>query len=59
MRTKKFLFLIFILCVGADCKKSNSTASPIIITPPPAPVTTFFAKGADVSWLTQMEASGL
>ena len=66
------IFLIFVFFVGIsssfNCKK-NSTK-----TPPPKtdtiptdtiphvdtiPVTnTFFAKGADISWVTQMESAG-
>lgn len=41
------------ILTGLTCKKSGSTTSP---TPPPS---TFFAKGADVSWLTQMESTGI
>jgi len=47
-----YSFLILIL-VMASCSK-NSGPSP---TPPPTN-TAFFAKGADISWITEMEASG-
>ncbi len=60
------LFLLSCLIFTA-CKKSGSQTG--IINPPPVdtiphsdtiPVTnTFFARGADVSWLTQMESQGL
>ncbi|MBS1752406.1 MAG: glycosyl hydrolase 53 family protein [Ferruginibacter sp.] len=38
-----------------SCSKSGTSLNP---TPPPTP-TTFFAKGADVSWLTEMENAGI
>jgi len=45
-----FLFV----CLNFCCSKSNSNAvvKPVVVTD------TTFAKGADVSWVTQMEASG-
>ena len=51
----KFITLgFFIIFTGATCKKSG--ADPV---PAPTPVpTSFFIKGADVSWLTQMENAG-
>lgn len=39
-----------------SCKKKNSTGS-VDPTPTP-PVATNFAKGADISWVTEMEAAG-
>ncbi|MES2881397.1 MAG: glycosyl hydrolase 53 family protein [Bacteroidota bacterium] len=53
-----FIFLLFFANVFFACKKNSTTnpPDPVIIDPlPPAFV---FAKGADVGWLTQMEASG-
>ena len=47
-----FIFL-FTAFVFAACKKKDSSPEP---NPPPG--NQFFAKGADVSWLTQMEAEG-
>lgn len=43
-----------------SCKKDDggTTTLPVTPTPTPAP-TTGFAKGADVSWLTEMEAGGI
>ena len=51
----KFITLgFFIIFIGATCKKSG--ADPV---PAPTPVpTSFFIKGADISWLTQMENAG-
>jgi len=55
---KSILFLIASLTVIAfQCKKENTTTN----TQPTTPLdtVTFFAKGADVSWLTQMESQGI
>lgn len=54
MKLKTIPFLLLMIFAGLTCKKSNST-NPV---PNPVPVV-FFAKGADVSWLTQMESAGL
>lgn len=51
----KFLTVLFtLLFTATSCSKSGSTT-----TPNPPPGTTFFAKGADVSWLTEMENAGI
>ncbi|MBS1737730.1 MAG: glycosyl hydrolase 53 family protein [Bacteroidetes bacterium] len=47
-----FLFLIVLLF---SCSKKPTTTGPII----EPPVLTIFAKGADVSWVTQMESQGI
>ena len=47
------LFINIILCF-TDCSKANNPATIII----PAVVSDSFIKGADISWLPQMEASG-
>lgn len=44
-------FLILILFTSFSCKNSDTSIAT-------QPTTTFFAKGADVSWLTQMENTG-
>jgi arabinogalactan endo-1,4-beta-galactosidase len=51
---KILLFIFIIVSIAFACKKSatNGGANPPVIT------NTDFAKGADISWLTQMEASG-
>ncbi len=53
-----FVAFLFIMC---NCSKSGSGGG--IPNPPEPPVDTatnsFFAKGADVSWLTEMETSGV
>src|SRR5438477_9854413 len=49
---KAIVFFLFIACVLTACKKGDHSSSQ---TNPP-PVDQFFAKGADVSWLTQMES---
>lgn len=52
----KFLFIsLLIILAGITCSKSDANNSP---APTPTP-TAFFAKGADVSWLTQMESNGI
>ena len=52
MKSFFFIFLMYALC---SCKKSGSDASN---SPPTPPVNTDFVKGADISWLTEMEAAG-
>ncbi|HTI10779.1 MAG TPA: glycosyl hydrolase 53 family protein [Puia sp.] len=49
----KFTAGLLFVVLSTSCKKSGSDPTP---TPPPSNPT--FAKGADVSWLTQMETSG-
>jgi arabinogalactan endo-1,4-beta-galactosidase len=60
---KKHLWIgaILLACVNFSCSKGGSNKSNVTTTSPPytAPVVaSTFAKGADVSWVTQMEASG-
>ena len=58
------LLLGFLLMTG--CNKNNTSTvppndtstTPPVDTPTRKPVPASFAKGADVSWLTQMESSG-
>ncbi len=56
---KYSFLLIFYFFTFFACKKSGG--GNINPPPPPSDTTTnlFFAKGADVSWLTEMEASGV
>ena len=55
MRSMKTIFIFLLTAfVFAACKKKDSTSP----EPNPPPGNQFFAKGADVSWLTQMEAEG-
>lgn len=59
MKLKTASFFILVLFSTLTCTKSSSQPDP---TPVPTPVptpTSFFAKGADVSWLTQMESAGI
>jgi arabinogalactan endo-1,4-beta-galactosidase len=51
---KKTLCLIFIAVIAFGCKKSTGGGG----TNNPPVVNTDFAKGADISWLTEMEAAG-
>ena len=52
----KLLFLIFFGCIACSKSGSNNSGGGGGGTTPPIVVQ--FAKGADVSWLTQMEAAG-
>ena len=51
---KKLLPLILLISYTA-CNKSDDTGGG---TTPPTPTAPIFAKGADISWLTQMEGAG-
>ena len=53
------LLLIFVIAISLNCGKSGSPA-PAPTPPPPTSTgdTGAFIKGADVSWLPQMEATG-
>jgi arabinogalactan endo-1,4-beta-galactosidase len=54
---KKFPFLIgCLLCLAFSCKKSGGGGGGPAPVPP---LNTSFAKGADISWLTQMENAGV
>jgi len=60
---KKHLWIgaILLACVNFSCSKSSSSKSSIVSPPAtytPPTVASTFNKGADVSWVTQMEASG-
>jgi len=55
---KNILFFIFILCATIACNKSGTGNNGGGGTNPPPTSTVQFAKGADISWLTQMEAAG-
>ncbi|MGH2645990.1 MAG: glycoside hydrolase family 53 protein [Ginsengibacter sp.] len=64
-----FIFIFFIgISISFSCKKNSDTSRPRTDTLPNDTIphvdtlpanNTFFAKGADVSWLTQMESQGL
>ena len=51
---KKIFTFIILVAIGLSCNKSNSGGG----NPPPNPPNNNVAKGADVSWLTEMEAAG-
>ncbi|MDD4609895.1 MAG: glycosyl hydrolase 53 family protein [Bacteroidaceae bacterium] len=51
MKRETFIVLLFLFLLAA-CSKEEKTALPL------PPVVSSFAKGADVSWLTEMESSG-
>ena len=52
MRLLKSYVIVLVLMVA--CKKSHVTTTPDPVPTPPAD----FIKGADISWLTQMESTG-
>ncbi|MBK8496010.1 MAG: glycosyl hydrolase 53 family protein [Chitinophagaceae bacterium] len=52
-----FSFLCLLLLTGLNCNKNGANADPIPVPIPPP--TSFFIKGADVSWVTQMENTGI
>ena len=51
----KYIFLIATSFVFVACKHQASSQT---VTPTPPPASSFFAKGADISWLTEMENNG-
>ena len=58
---KKFILFLLLAAIFTCCKKGNPGAGSILPPNPPGDTTIvkpFFAKGADVSWLTQMESDG-
>jgi len=62
---KRILAIFFISCTLFSCSKSSggggSSPSPVPVpTPTPTPtIPAGFVKGADISWITQMEASSI
>jgi len=50
--------LVLFFCGLIACNKSNSNNGGGTVIPPPPPIPSTFAKGADISWVTQMESSG-
>ena len=54
---------IIMACFNFSCSKGSSGSKVNVISPPatytPPTVASTFNKGADISWVTQMEASGL
>lgn len=51
---RRIIFLLVSACAFTACNKNNSSPGSSNL-PPSTPI---FAKGADVSWLTEMEAAG-
>jgi len=55
----KFLMVLLIAAGSSACNKNSTRPDPIPDPPPPTPPpASTFAKGADVGWLTEMEAAG-
>ncbi|MBC7534394.1 MAG: glycosyl hydrolase 53 family protein [Ferruginibacter sp.] len=61
MKLIQVLFQFLLLCTIPECKKSGASTYTTVTPASIVPVTpvTFFAKGADVSWVTEMEAAGI
>jgi len=58
MKKAIWISAIVLLCLNISCSKSSSkSSSPPTPTYTPPVVFSTFAKGADISWVTQMEAS--
>jgi len=53
---KKISIYLLLICCLFACSKSSGGGSDLIVPPTPVPA---FAKGADISWITQMEAAGI
>jgi arabinogalactan endo-1,4-beta-galactosidase len=61
MKTSRVLFIAIGLVLGGCSKGSNTTDAPAVTTTTTTTVNvlpTGFAKGADIGWLSEMEASG-
>lgn len=54
LKRSKILFFVFCTIITIACNKGGGGGQ----NPPPNPPTTVIDKGADVSWLTEMEAGG-
>ncbi len=58
---KNILRTLLLIIILTGCSKSNTgggVTPALIPIPVPTPIPSTFAKGADISWLTEMEASG-
>lgn len=58
MTWQNALFLLAFTAVLSCNKRDNFGDDPTPPTPPPDPSTAVFAKGADISWITEMETEG-
>ncbi len=61
MRLIHFFMQLLMVFTLAECKKSNNTTGTTVNPTPTDTITNppFFAKGADVSWVTEMESAGI
>ena len=62
MKKVLWMFCAVLLFYFLSCSKKGPVPTPVQVTPTtykPPVVATTFAKGADVSWVTQMESSGV
>jgi arabinogalactan endo-1,4-beta-galactosidase len=58
LNMKKILAIAFFFCALVACNKHTERPDPIPDPVDPNPPVSTFAKGADVGWLTEMEAAG-
>lgn len=58
MKIRYYLFGSLLLLAVCACNKSGTGQAVITPTPPDTPIVVF-AKGADISWLTEMESVGM
>ncbi len=59
MKKVLWVYSVASLLIILSCSNKGSTPTPVTTTYTPPVVSTTFAKGADISWVTQMEASGV
>jgi arabinogalactan endo-1,4-beta-galactosidase len=60
IKMKKLTVVLLFIVIAFACKKSGNDTTPDPTPPvPPPPTPAFFAKGADVGWLTEMESVGI
>jgi len=52
---KRILAIVFTICTALSCHKNNGGGNNPPVNPPSNPS---FAKGADISWVTEMESAG-
>jgi arabinogalactan endo-1,4-beta-galactosidase len=56
---KKIVVCIFLFFTALSCSKNSDGGGSYAPSPSPSPGPSNFAKGADLSWVTQMEAAGV
>ncbi len=59
MKTWRYILIAFLSVAFAACGSDDNANSSVPVTPPDSIDRTGFVKGADVSWVTQMESEGV